>query len=50
MVYTELEYHRKQAIRAAEELYYDKSVIRKLKEAKTEREMDCIMSNARKNK
>ena len=35
-------------IKAAKELFYPASVIRKLEEAKTEYECDKIMSNARK--
>ena len=41
-------FDKRSYIQAAEDLHYPESVIRKLKEAKTERECDKIMTNARK--
>lgn len=40
--------YQRQAIAAARELYYPDSVIEQLKEAKTEFEIACIMTTARK--
>lgn len=39
-----------QAIKAARELYYGKDVIKRLKEAKSDAEVACIMNTARHQK
>lgn len=45
---TKYKFDRRSYIHAAQDLCYPDSVVRKLKEAKTERECDKIMTNARK--
>ena len=42
-------FDRRSYINAAKDLHYPESVIRKLKEATSERECDKIMTNARKD-
>lgn len=49
-MYNELETFRRQAIKAARDFHYGKDVIQKLKDAKTEGEIDRIMKNARHEK
>lgn len=39
-----------QAIKAAKELYYGKDVVKRLKEAKSDAEVACIMNTARHQK
>lgn len=39
--------YRKQAIKAAEDLYYGRDVIRKIRKAKTDNEISGIMTEAR---
>ena len=44
-----LEFEKHMAAKAAKELCYKKEVIDKIKNAKSEREIECILSRARKS-
>lgn len=46
----ELKHYRKDAIKAAKDFYYGDEVIKQLKAAKSETEIERIMINARHNK
>lgn len=50
MAYDALETFRRQAINAAKDFHYGKDVIKQLKEAKSDAEIDRIMKTARHEK